>query len=443
MITPIRMAQLFALFGTLSVLLLATLMPPWQNPDEGAHFARADQISHLGLIARCGPAAPPQFDAGVLINPFDNVPFHQAARVKRELYAPIAWGGRVANCMPNTSIYPPTFYVPAAIAIALGRVSGLTVLPTQELARAAGGLAAVLVGSVAIALAGPAAIWLFAVLTLPMSLTQMAAVSQDGLMIATGALATALTLSLQSTSTRYRWAGFAALFIAVLLVATARPPYFALAALLLLIPDIPRALRALAAALVLAVLGWWCWLTVARTGVDMGHFGPGNVDAKAQLVGLLYPPWRIVSVAYTTLTNYYGFYLETFLGRPGWLDIYMPFPFLWAVAAMLCMAGLVAWRGSSGVRSRHFALYAGLGVLAVCTAIFGIQFLTWTPVGDATVEGVQGRYFLVPVLAAGLLFVRPRPSGSRLAAVFSWPVLLFPIVTLVVTLHRILLRYYL
>ena len=53
MITPRLLAALWAV-GALAVLLLAVLMPPYQNADEPAHLTRADQVSHSGWVAQAG-----------------------------------------------------------------------------------------------------------------------------------------------------------------------------------------------------------------------------------------------------------------------------------------------------------------------------------------------------------------------------------------------------
>ena len=436
-------AAVFALFGTLSMLLLATIMPPFQNPDEGAHFARADQVGHLGLMSRCGAAAPALIDSGALEGGtrFMKLAFTKL-HVTRDLYAPLAWGHRVAACMPNTSIYPPTFYSPAAIAIDVGRSAGLTVLPTLEMARAATGLASVAIAAVAIALAGPAAIWIFAVLTLPMSLAQTAAVSQDGPMFACAALAAALTVRLQDLSLRRRHWFLAVLCGAIALIGMARPPYAVFAVLPLLMPGFPGWLRALAATLILVPVAAWASIGVRATGIDLAHFGAGT-DAGAQAMFLLRAPWRVLTVAYETLATYGTDYLEGFIGKLGWLDVSLPGWYVWIGWGAVILAGAASWTGSAGKQASYSRGLIAASVLAACIAMFVIQFFTWTRVGNPVVDGIQGRYFIVPALIAVAALATARPSGSRLAAALSWPVLLFPIVSIVVTLHSILLRYYL
>lgn len=75
---------------------------------------------------------------------------------------------------------------------------------------------------------------------------------------------------------------------------------------------------------------------------------------------------------------------------------------------------------------------------------FLLEYLTWTPVGQAWVVGVQGRYFL-PV-AMFLPFMLPAmrnglPAGNaRLPRV---ALATFPIVSGVVTIVSVVRRYYL
>ena len=59
-----------------------------------------------------------------------------------------------------------------------------------------------------------------------------------------------------------------------------------------------------------------------------------------------------------------------------------------------------------------------LGVLVllvgVTGAMFGAQYLSWTPVGGGVVEGMQGRY-LLPLLPLLILVVPPMPGIGRAA----------------------------
>ncbi len=434
--------MLFALFGTLAVLLFASLVPPFLNPDEAEHFLRADQVSNGGLLASFGPAATARIDAGIwaAVRPFRGVGADHQAHVERGMYAPVGWGARQVDGAANTAVYPPVFYLPAACAIRLGKLSGLAVLPTLRLSRVFQGLASVAVGAAAVALAGTASLWLFAVLALPMSLSQMAGCGQDGLLIASTALAVSLAL-LPGHAGRRGGLRFGLLCLLLVLVGSARPPLAAFALLALLADQVAWRWRVAGAVAVVAAVGAWSWLSVTVSGVDPGHFN--GSDAAAQAAGLLAAPWRVLGLAARTCRLNAFNYGEQFLGRLGWLDVALPFGFRLCAGALLAVAALSSWRAGSGARGGRTMLLAALAIAGAVVAMFATQYLTWTRVGGASVEGMQGRYFLPPALLLGLVLARPALSGSRLAAYAAWPVAVFPVATIVVCVRSIVLRYYL
>jgi uncharacterized membrane protein len=106
----------------------------------------------------------------------------------------------------------------------------------------------------------------------------------------------------------------------------------------------------------------------------------------------------------------------------------------------LAFAGCIAaGRGVAPARAVVIALAAAA---AATLAIFAAQYLTWTPVGATRIEGVQGRYFLPVALIAGAALARRSAREPAIARAMAWPVLLFPVATIVITLHRVVLRYY-
>jgi uncharacterized membrane protein len=441
MTIPRLAAALFALFGTLAVLLLAIDMPPYQNPDEPAHFARADEISHLQLISRGGPAAPKTVDQGIDQGNarFSDLPHHPERHATRDRYAPVPWGDRAAMSHDNTAMYPPFFYVPAAIAIKIGKQAGLSVLPTLELARAAGGLVSVAIGTAAIALADAAALWLFAVLSLPMALGEMAALSQDGPMIALSALAVALVVRIRHATGGAQRALLSLLCLVTALVGMARPPYAPFALLLILAPDVPLRRRAALLALSLALVTGWCLIIATVTGLYAGFTG---ADAGAQLRGLLHAPWRVFPLMAETLSVFSVIYRITFIGMLGWMDVELPTAYRWAAYAMLGVAVTGCVAAGRGVAPARCVVVALAAAMAATLAIFAAQYLTWTPVGAARIEGVQGRYFLPVGLIAGAALAGGAAREPAIARMLAWPVLLFPVATIVITLHRVVLRYY-
>ena len=97
--------------------------------------------------------------------------------------------------------------------------------------------------------------------------------------------------------------------------------------------------------------------------------------------------------------NLMTFYNQSFIGVLGWLDTRFSagiYTGLWAMLLTIGVLTVVPWR-TRGMK--------GLGTLLIFIAVtsafmvFLLLLLTWTPVKEVTIQGVQGRYFIPAALA--------------------------------------------
>src|SRR5438309_2337643 len=119
---------LFALVALSIGLALALLTPPFQNPDEGGHFLRATQIAGGELVGRRldggtsgGRVDGAADDAARLFAPLAG---HSERRVDPAMSAQAAairWGAPPRDVgFPNTVLWSPVLYFPAAMAVRVG-----------------------------------------------------------------------------------------------------------------------------------------------------------------------------------------------------------------------------------------------------------------------------------------------------------------------------------
>lgn len=400
------------------MLLLTFLTPPFQVADEPAHWMRADQVSHGGLVAlRFDWISTAGGDVDLAIGRLDTImaplPFHRERRFAplRAAAEGLAWDGRRANAaFGNTAVYPPVFYLPAAAGLAIGRALDLRVVPTLRLSRLLSGFAAVAIGAAALRLAGAAAPFLTVLLGLPMSLSLFASASQDGPLIATAALGAA--------SLRRVFAGeggggtFATAAAAIALTATARPAYLAFALLLALPASMPRAARLAATAAAILVPAAWAALAAALVVPHHARGGPpgertGSLGVR--VADLLAHPHGFLVALRGSLADQFrqGFPLaQQFVGVLGWLDTLLVPGFVpFALAALAACLAIPGGDGGPAPRTRRAAAAASL--LGACLLLFLLQYVSWTPPGAPRIEGVQGRYILpiaafLPLLARGI-----------------------------------------
>ena len=127
------------------------------------------------------------------------------------------------------------------------------------------------------------------------------------------------------------------------------------------------------------------------------------------------------------------------IGRFGWYDTPMP-KWVGTVGALACLCAALA----PGNRPPYLrpALWSLVTVSAVTLAIAAALYMSWTPVGNATVHALQGRY-LLPILP--LLGWLVPAYGSRIATVLRplWIVVFaFPVLSLPMAVWTLMDRYY-
>jgi uncharacterized membrane protein len=451
------LALLFVLYGLIATAFLAINIPPFQNPDEPAHFLRAAQIADGRLIgvrfSTTDPKGMTYVTAGDRVDPALLTVFepsitmatHLDTRATRTSFAPgIGWSeNRVSASFPNTAIYPPFFYMPSAIGVLSGRLARLTVVHTLLVSRLLTGVTAVAIGATAIASAGSAAVWIFAILTLPMSLSLIASSSQDALLLACSALAGVLWIGILRSPSERNGKALAGLALTLGLIAMARPPYVALAILPLGLINLRLRSRLWAAASVMALATAWSGIAAAMTLTNTGALL--GADPLAQLTQLSGDPLLILSIAWATLKQYGHAYFEEFIGVLGWLDTGLPGAYYKVAGAMIGVAAIAATSRQAGERTSIQSQVAlAVGLLLSAGGVFAIQYLTWTEPGHAVVEGVQGRYFLPLALAGtGLLPMLGWSTRPRISSILVVLVGLFPLATLTIVMRTVILRYYL
>lgn len=471
-------AALFVLFSLPTCLLLAVLVPPGEIADEPAHLLRADSLLYGQILGQRRPATyngKPLIEPGLLGNatlfgvdmppPIGHVAEKKVTRAQIAALEARPWSkGAIWVPSPTTAIYLPIFYVPAAAAIGIVQAVDFSAYHAIQAGRIANSLCFIALGVCALLLASRGRILLFAVLCLPMTISLAASFNQDGLIIATSALAFALLTRAIAPRGRAYWA--ATVLIAAIIIV--KVPYFPLA-LLLLVPCVGRgryrsALRVGLRAMTFAVVPGIIWTAVAMYFVatpfplfppyHAGYLWPGDrntefqsPNALAQTEVFLHRPlYPVILPAKTIEARWPGFRNEM-VGWFGWLEFGLPpqmYP-LW-VFAIACAIISEPFEKPAHPRGPP-PIIVIIGVIAVAAAlcaIFDAEYLKWTRVGAPLIEGVQGRY-LLPLLAACVVFipvVRIR-GAAKLKAVLAVPPYVMAAVGMVVLPRLMVSTYYL
>lgn len=406
------------------VLVLDSVLIPFHAADDDDHFSAAYAAAHLHL----GPVRSPDpaVSSGAMVDAA--LPgviernYHAVRLGTKPVLEPTQWTGRETFHPTPLTAYLPLVYLPQIAAIRAGEAAGASVETTIHLARVANGLAALALVGLALALLpeglGVLALLLF---SLPKWLQLLASNSADP--IDNGLVLVLLAVALRGlqeggAGPRFKTRHWVLAALGLLVLGGARPPMLALALPLALAAWRERNRPGIAAIVssCVAALGWWAWtmpaMHDARTRVT-GTFA----EKLAQFV--FHGP-QMLAETFAARGLYYG---ATFVGEMGYGDgrtgHFYPLP-LWVYPLAAVLLGL----GVAGLGERRFRLdplaRAALAVaaLAMLGGIFFSMALGCTNLGAMVIEGVQGRYFLAPLVllaavAAG--WMRPVPAAAARA----------------------------
>lgn len=452
------------------VAYCAWTVPLGQAPDEPTHIARADSVLRGEVMGYRGAhvnAASGGADAGVTAN-FGLV---YAASLGNGAMAPPSgqtstrarvgaaravpwWPAPMFISSVNTAAYAPVAYMPAALALGIAESMGATPYGAGIGARFGNVLAFALLGCLALTLAGRGRLLLLLTLALPMTVWLAGSCNQDGLLIAVAVLALAL---LTRSDGRGFWAGTALLAV----LALQKPPFAALMLLPLIAPAAagrPWRPRAGAAVLVALPAALWSVAVMRHVSVPLlpgapyhpGPLWPGDPSRifrsaipGAQMAVVLHHPLAVARLCVTETIRQIPVFRLELIGILGSIEIRLPawLYSLFSLGLLSAMGELIAGtRGTAGLRiaGRVTAAFAALGCAVL---ILLVQYLTWTPVGFARIDGVQGRYF-IPLLPVLILIL---PRILALPARLGWIWWIAPVAAIIaadVTLPGIIAQHY-
>lgn len=414
-----RFIGIFAI-ALLAGLGYAIVTPPDRVPDEFSHFFRAVAMAEGDFFPPVGYISPGHhFPGGFWMfrhrigkddararYTLDDIRAAHAEPLNRERTAGIefpAW-------------YSPAPYVAQAAVAFVGIQSGwrpFWIFYFGRIANLLVCLAIIFAGMLAIprraAIAG-------AVLLLPMTLSELAAWSADGMTIAVAILMTCLIVRNLETEGVVATRELIALAAVAFMLGLCKPAYFLLVLPVLAIStarfgSMRRRIIAMLAITLAIAFGTLLSVESARAG----QYNPRAhlpVDPAQQLRCVLEDPLRFAGVVARDMRQNGRFYLDETIGRLGIMNIKLPTPLIVAEWLLLLWVGL-----SCGVRWNPSAR---LAAIAACAAtIIGIslaQYLVWSIICGDTIEGIQGRYFL-PVLPLLLLSLAAKPRERAMSLV--------------------------
>ena len=428
-------AAIFCGLIVVSGLLIGGATPPLLSPDEHSHLVRGYTLisgewkmhnpAGRSTAAWVDPALAEYINVHRESNRVAVGRSPGPAPTADELVAagntPLSESAQpISLSAPGAAVYPPIAYLPQGLALGSARALHLPMASAYALARLVSLTTSAAVLFAAFLLVTPSPLQL-ALLTLPMSLFQLASAALDGFSTSMAVLALSLYQALPEAQHRHQQILYLCLMFSILVVVPARLHLWPLLILLFLSAHKIKSAWAWFAGLAcLSTVLIWV-VQVSRSTVDLRR-AQLSTDTVQTAIEFLSHPDELISILARTLTNQelLNFYGYSFIGLLGWLHLPLEPPLAYPLLALMlavCTVLTVIW-----TRQQHLKmlleqtrwLFVGMAMLSALS-VFLLLLVAWTP--DPThaqlIEGVQGRYFLIPTLMVAMALAAPQEQQHR------------------------------
>lgn len=403
-------------------LVFSAITPPFQAPDEYDHVKRAYMLGQGQILLESVDGSPSggYLDSGLVSYMERFTPLKGAGQRKvssDELLGAgdVRWSGEPQfQTAVGTAYYFPLMYAPQAVGLGLGKALDLSVGKSYRLARVLEWFTCGVLLLLAFRLHRPSAAVL-ALLALPMNLFLFGSAVLDPMATSVAMLSLCAFMRVATDRQSAPVSAMVALSVGVLLLCACRANMLPMLLLPFMAWWFLRERRQLyiAIAITVFVLAW----TLFTVKTTVYPTGGQHIDHTARLLHFLAHPGELASILFATWTDRarMSFYGVSFIGVLGWLDA--PFsPLFYKVASAGLVAVLLLSLNLEGWRNHALPRVA---LLLVCIGSVLMTFLAllvqWTDPASPTVDGVQGRYLLIPILCAAMaLTADPRPRNGIL-----------------------------
>ena len=186
----------------------------------------------------------------------------------------------------------------------------------------------------------------------------------------------------------------------------------------------------------------WTLFTIKTTVYPPGETHP---DHAMRLVYFLTHPIALFHIISATLTDpeRLNFYYTSFIGNLGWLDTPLPSSLYFCVSVALILSIVLTTALGQTAEQRIAAAALLLISLSAVFLIFLALLVQWTDVHATRIDGVQGRYFIIPCLCLVSALTMTAPTKAPIRFALSHAILIIMLCSSgYTTTKALLLRYH-
>lgn len=416
-----KISNAYAVIALVFGLVLIYLEPPISGADELQHFTNVSRIVHGCFLGRDENGTYiSDVDGGIseLIDYGYNNYSNHSSEISKYLYGD-SLGYSIPYDASRTDQYGglgtasnPLPYIPAALGIIFARsIFGITyAIEALTWGKIANLIFAVILISRAIRKSPIMNNTMFMLSLMPMTIYQCASVSYDTMAIAGSMLLFSCSTRLIMENPEYRISVSDVLEVcfSCFCVFAAKIAYIPFIILLLLISrkkfgSNKRYVCSIICIIITAVIAYLL-PTIAAGIVYNQPETPVMAEQCSYVLNNLHSMPFIIA---NTCKELGGFYLSSFVGFFGWLNIPMPRALICLYLLALAITALTEASLINKISMLH-RIFLFLSVIITFAGIHIALYISWTRVvGSNIVSGVQGRYFIPIAIYAATVFANP------------------------------------
>lgn len=379
-------------FGTLLCFYM-WICPLGMAPDEENHFLRGYEVANVSLISRLTTAGSSGNYLPKTIVLYEDENAVIGEELKEYNY-------------PNTVLYSPVSYLPHAIGIKIGGLFTNRVAGLFYAGKYAHAIMNFILCVSALAIIPFGRRILFMIMTFPIVLQEMVAMSPDGFTIALSLLFLAYTLKVSYGTKEISYCDIIILSCVCIALSLCKIVYVVLLLLVFMIPNERFSNKRQWILFMIWSIGGSCllnliWFKIA-TGLFIGY-QPG-VDASEQIKFMLTHIYDFYEISVRTIIQSGSDWISFMIGSNlGTMQISIT-PIMWVVFVILFVYEISDCYSNRGEIHKFDPLILIMTFLIGSALIFCSLYVQWTPLKNEYINGIQGRYF-VPLLGTLAFFV--------------------------------------
>lgn len=385
-------------------LYISLLIPPLQSPDEPSHLYRAYLLSKGEIILDHENGIPGgMINDGFLnyVNLFRSIggdPSRKVSLIELGKAAKISWSKTEKFTGISSSIYFPLVYTPQAIAFFMGENMNFSVHNTYLLARLFALLFSISVLYYSFFLFKPSTT-VIALLIIPMTIFQFGSASLDGIATSLSILSISSFLKLVNNKSEFRFSIFVIMIISMGLITTSRVHLFPILILpfIIYLNNKKKSILIISIITILLVIFWY-------NEASSNYFNP-NSDITKQSAAIFYVthPIDLLRIIFVNQpsSDFIEIYYKSFIGILGWLDTWFETSDYYIILLFLVLISLLSISIHSITKNLKVSF---LLIFVAFSSIFTLLFIFLISNSNFPtdlIQGIQGRYFLIPFIIVG------------------------------------------